>query len=310
MKIAALHDLQSQVDRMAPGPNRQAADGALDNTVVPAVEKSVVDGNAQTAKQVQLRQGLRKAAQPAKKPNAPGAPSDTGVDWMKFNLLQKQGQMNSSMGMPGGMVPSDVAQATKEAEKVQDNRAMMKNFLDSFDKLDRMALAGNLSPNYRKAQINTIAASIARETAGRYNAAEAAAQMDGMFPAATDWKSTKVEKRAKAVDYFRSQEAGTPTLDRFELKTKFPDSAAAHRKGGAFKPAPSAAKGYQGVDPNYVFKEGPENAAANAAAMGTQGGPLEPLTDIVKIQAPDGSVRLVPKASADKYIKKGGKVVP
>lgn len=281
MALTLFHDLGTKVDSMPEGPQKQAATSALQNTVGPAVQQGVIDNNAKAASQVKLQRAARQQGQGAPKTLQPKAP-DTGVDWQQFNQLQKQGAMAGTLGMPVvGIPPSDIGSATHEAEKVQDNRAMLKSFLDSYDKLDKMALAGHLQPDFRKAEINSLGASIARETAGRFNASEMAGQMAGMFPEAGDWKSTRREKRRKAIEFFRMQEAGTPTLDRFGLKTKFP---------------------FAGGGPGEDRGEG-GGGSSEGGGGSSEGGD-------VKIRSPKGTVMTVPRSRAKYYIDKGGKVVP
>lgn len=51
-------------------------------------------------------------------------------------------------------------------------------------------------------------------------------------------------------------------------------------------------------------------AGKGTGASGSWGEANAAPSDLVKIQAPDGSIRGVPKDQAEKYVKKGGKVIP
>ena len=148
-------------------------------------------------------------------------PAAGAIDYQRFNRLQRVGKLPNGELM-GGMSPSDVSEATKEAASVEENRAVMRSALDSFNKLDRSWVGGNLSPHERAAEINALGVTIERQTAGRYNAAAAASEMDGLMPQATDWGETRDVKLHKLTQMFQQNEAGTPTLDRYGLKKAFP----------------------------------------------------------------------------------------
>lgn len=236
MRIAAFNDLQNRVNGMPPGPQKQAAQDLLTNTLGPAIQEKNTGGNIKTTSLIDARDALTPPEAPKK-----GAQDDSPIDLEKFNLLQQQGQMNSSMQVPGGFQGGDTASATKEAELVKQNRASFKMWEDSFKRLDKAFAAGVLNPQLRKAEIATLGAQIARATAGRFNAEEAAAQADGMFPSPKDWGSSRGEKYRKGVEYFQSEEAATPTLDRYGLKRPFPEPAGFKKdKGGGKSPGKSS----------------------------------------------------------------------
>lgn len=144
--------------------------------------------------------------------------NDGGVDLKKLNDLNTLGKINSPIGLNG----QESAEANKEASLIQDNRAVAKMFTNSFQKLNSLD-AGHLTPGIRDTELNALQANIARSTTGMYNRAEAIAQAKGMFPEPTDLPSVRREKFKKAMEFFRTQEAATPTLDRFKLKTPFPN---------------------------------------------------------------------------------------
>lgn len=176
--------------------------------------------NSNVADQAAAKIGLLGTVNPPtqQQGGVPQSSNNSGVDIQKMNSLIQGGKL----GVPTAITPGEVGAVNQEAQKVQDNRAVTNMYADSFKNLDRQALAGHLTPDARAAELNTLAGSIARATAGRYNAAEAMSQANGMFPQAGDWGSTRKEKFRKAMQYFQSEEAGTPTLDRYGLKTPFP----------------------------------------------------------------------------------------
>jgi len=213
LRINALQHLQNTADGLPEGPTKSTAQGVIDNTLTPAINQKNQQTNAQAAAKI----NTKNAAQ-AQQQSAP----DTGVNIGKFQQLVQQGRAGEALGVPTGMQSADVGAATQEATKVQDNRAVAGIYDNSFKKLNSLSLAGNLSPGARAAEINALGTQVARATAGRYNANEASAQADGMFPQVGDWPSTRDEKYAKSMQFFKGQEAGTPTLDRYQLKTPFP----------------------------------------------------------------------------------------
>jgi hypothetical protein len=122
----------------------------------------------------------------------------------------------------GAPTEADMAEMTKEATKVEENRATQRAWRDSFNKLNGMYLAGTLSPQDRNAEVNTLSGQLAHQTVNRYNENEAHNQAEGMFPSWQDWMGssgeTRLEKFRKGQQFFDAQEAGTPTLNRFGVK--------------------------------------------------------------------------------------------
>lgn len=215
MKIGAVQSLQDQANKMAPGPQKDEMQKAVDQ-VNSAVQQDISLNNQKTADQIAARDKLRGEAEPD--------PNSNGIDQDKFNRMIAQSRANEALGAPSMMNESDIGRATQEAERVADNRAMARIYKDSFNKLNSKIAGGALNPQLRAAELASLGAEIARATAGRFNAAEAAAQADGMFPSAKDWGGSREEKYRKSMEYFENQEAGTTTLNRLGLKTPFPFS--------------------------------------------------------------------------------------
>ncbi len=216
MGLAILQHLTDKVDKKPPGPAKDNAISQL-GVATTAVQADAAKRNAQTADLITSRQKLRGEDQ------APPA-TDSGVDMEALNDLINQGKAAESQGLPGKISSHDADKMQDEADMVNDNRAIARIYDDSFKKLDKAALAGKINPEMRAAEINTLGAEIARATAGRFNAAESAAQADGMFPSPKDWGQARPEKYRKAMEHFKANEAKTIRLDRFGLKTPFPFS--------------------------------------------------------------------------------------
>lgn len=223
MKISAVQNLQDQANKLTPGPEKERAQKGVD-LLSSSVQQDIGKSNLATADKMAAREKLRAAAE------APAA--DPGVDMDKFNRMIAQSRANQNLGVEGMMNEGDISKASQEATAVADNRVTAKIYDDSYKKLDKAFAAGALNPQLRAALLSTLGTEIARATAGRYNAAEAQAQADGMFPSVKDWGSSRAEKYRKSMEYFEGQEAGTTTLNRLGLKKPFP-YAMRSPKGGA-----------------------------------------------------------------------------
>ena len=237
MNRVALHHMVTQVQRMPEGPQKQQAMQTLGmvSSAVDAENFNLADVAASKAAFMNMSSNMANPGQ-----------GQGAVDFNRMNQLERAAQMK----MPGAPSEADIGAMGKEATQVEENRALQRTFNDSFDKLDKMFGAGKLSPHMRAAEINTLSAQMARQTAHRYNLAEAAQQADGMFPQAGDWPSTREEKRRKANQFFASEEAGTPTLDRFGLKRPMGGA----QSEGASKPQLFERKGYPGT----LWSKGPQ----------------------------------------------------
>lgn len=170
---------------------------------------------------------------------APAKPNDSkhigdGIDYQKWNKLKSA----TSQKLPLSPSESDMDRISKEAVEVKEARQIRKTYIESFNQLNKAFAAGRLDPNQRAAAINALGAKMATLTSHRYNAGEAAAQAEGMFPAANDWggqsgktRQIKYENGLKAID---ALESGTPTLDFYKLKSPAPypplEQSAAHEK--------------------------------------------------------------------------------
>jgi hypothetical protein len=225
MDMAAYHYGLQQAGILPPA-QQPAAIQTINNTVGQAVQNNVMQRNQQTSDQLNARTALRSQNEmPAPMPQQQGP--DTGINQP---LMQKE--INAGRTLEGAHAPivgqaigsQDLPEVNKEAQMVQDNRAIAQMYADSFQKLNNVT-AEQFQPNMRAAEVNSLGASIARATAGRYNAQEAAAQADALFPQASDLANpgARAEKFRKTMQFFQSQEAATPTLNRLGLKTPFPN---------------------------------------------------------------------------------------
>lgn len=136
------------------------------------------------------------------------------VDFNRMNQLERASQFK----LPGAPSSEDIQNMTKEAEHLQEARALRYDFNDAFNALDNDWLGGKFSPNQRQSYVNSLAGKLAKVSAGRYNEDEARNQIESMIPKANDWGNTRDVKRQNNNKFFDIEEAGTPTLSRFGLK--------------------------------------------------------------------------------------------
>lgn len=215
MGIHAYNYLQDKVGKMPDGPAKSNAVSTLTNTVGPAIAANNAENNAKTADQLNATAALRGDLKPAPQP---------GVDLAKMNTLKASGDAAASLGlpiMPGkGMDAHQYAVASKEAELTNMNRATYDSYKDSFEHLDKSALAGRVNKNDRDAVVDLVAAQISKQTGASSETARH--QADDLFPKWNDWGNARMEKAKKGAEHFAIQESGTPVLDTFGLKTPFP----------------------------------------------------------------------------------------
>ncbi len=215
MRLNLFQHLNDIVNKLPPGPTQQNGQALVNNVVGPAITQKIKQDNAQTVSQVQAREALadqRKA-------------NNLGVDLDKLNQLKTIGQMNSKMDVPDqpgkALSPDQSGEATKEAQTVMMNRKAADAFNDSFNKLNTLT-AGKLTPEGRKAEIDTIVPMISRLTAGFYSAGDANNIAESMFPSPGDTAQTRREKYRKGMEAIQAAEAGTPVLDSLGIKQPFP----------------------------------------------------------------------------------------
>ena len=218
MNRTEFHKLAQTVNQLATAaasdPNNVAKQQQLKNAqqALGMIGQGIDAQNANISDRAAAQSALLGATNP---PQA--GVNDSGVDIKKLNDLNVLGKINSPLGLNG----QESSEANKETAQVQDNRATANQFADSFQRLNSLD-AGHLTPGVRATELATLQANIARNTTGQYNRAEAIEQAKGLFPEASDLPSVRREKFRKAMEFFKSQEAATPTLDRFKLKTPFP----------------------------------------------------------------------------------------
>lgn len=197
-------DLANQVQN---NPQGQAV---LQNQVAPAMQTQMQKNNAEAAAKIQVNAQQRQQEENNAEP----------VNMNRMNRLINLGRIDPKM--PGAIPPDDVPQITKEANELKVNRNLAQQYADSFAKLNSMVAGGRINKNLREAEVESLAARIARES-GVLSTEQAKKQVNGMFPAWDDWGQAREEKFRKSMEHFKGKEAHTNTLERYHLKSPFPD---------------------------------------------------------------------------------------
>ncbi len=178
------------------------------------------DSNPQKANATQMLNGMKQiVGQEIQQNHAKAAAQMGAVDYDKLNRLEVQAELKIP-GVKGMPTPTDIHEATKEAAGLEEARAMRNDFNGAFDALDKMHLAGKLSPHARESYVQSLAGKLAKASAGRYNQQEAQSQINSMIPQIGDWNQTRGIRKENNNKFFDILEAGTPTLNRFGLKNE------------------------------------------------------------------------------------------
>lgn len=248
-KLAALGYTRDQVAKMAPGPQKDQATAAVQGLET-ATFHDIGTRNAQTGAHIKARGALRQ-----------GSEGDTGVNDSKLLNMLRQGKTEASiLGFAkNGIDPGDAGTVNDEAKNVKLNRATYGAYVDSFKKLNQMGLAGKLNPEKYAAEVGNFETALAKQVGPN----EAHTAMASMFPSYKDWGTARQEKFDKATEHFKVNEAGTPTLDRYKLKTPFPSipnpagkQSGAKAAGGPTEGSTGSYKDSGGNTVKTVFKGG------------------------------------------------------
>lgn len=218
--INALHHFSEIVNNMPEGPARNQASIALGQ-----VAQHFDLKNANIADLIQSQSGLLNAINNPQGNSNP-VPQGGNINWSGLNQIQQMGQLAAQSGTPTSLTGDKISQANTEAGHIEQNRAAARMYNDSFQNLNSMVAAGRLTPDYRAAQIKTLAKQIGNMTGEDVNTT--ATQADAFFPQVGDTDMARQAKLNKMNQLFQNQEANTPALDalqaasRIQLKTPFP----------------------------------------------------------------------------------------
>lgn len=199
MQYAFLHHAAQLAGAIPPtSPSKAAAQQVL-GTLGAAVNQDVQTRNHQVASQM-----------------AQQVPALGQIDTQGISNLETR----ANVGDPT-VSSNDVNSANTEAGEVEQTETSRQNFMNSFDHLNNMVLAGKLSPQQQKAYTAQMAQDIA---AGNPHIGmdRAQAALQGFMPSGKDLpgSNTRAVKLDQANRFFNEMDAKTPTLDRFHLRNR------------------------------------------------------------------------------------------
>ncbi len=246
MSSAALQFVQDTTNRLAPGPRKQSGQNFIDNDMRPAVNALNMKRQEELA---QRKDAIHKLyPNPLKK--ALEGPVDPRVNAIDENKLQQAITLGrAAPGTPGSIPEQQVPTINAEINKVKTNRNVYADWADTFQKIQKMKLAGQ-APGAKVATSvlgmfpfmgegaahagDTVEEALTRardveansfvERVGKGLSDEAKAKLGkSLLPAWNDDDHTKEEAWRKGVQHFKTLEADTANLDQYGLKSKFPE---------------------------------------------------------------------------------------
>lgn len=142
--IATVQSLQDMINKMPPGPQRDAAQAQQDNVIVPHVMQSIMQRNQETAS----KKAAVGAANPlpVKKANPP--PKGVAESGKKYDAVN-EGKLNAMIqkgkfapGAPDAIPPALLGEVNKEKTELATNRNNLADADDSFTNLANLPRAG------------------------------------------------------------------------------------------------------------------------------------------------------------------------
>lgn len=150
------------------------------------------------------------AQQQSKMPENP-----QGVDINRLQQLSAVGKL--APNTPGVLNPQDAASANSEAQQVLVNRQLLNMYRNTYSDLNNSYLAGKWNPTDYETKTELVADQMAHQLGLGHDDKEKVKSV--LFPSATDFGTTRADKFKQGQEDFQVREAGTPTLDRYGLKS-------------------------------------------------------------------------------------------
>lgn len=243
MRLAVMANyLPMIVEQYPAGPMRQAAQQML-NTVQQYMQQKNSAGNATTAGQMSALDVLQNENKAA-----PARADGAAVDYDRLNNANRAAGF---IDMPGfGLNDAQYGQANQEAAQAERNRAMAKNYMDSFQNLNTLTAgqsnatieaAGNLLAGASRAipgvgsVVGGAAGGAASDLANKFQQWRnsqiktlgipedvAEAILPSIYDLASGKDSTREAKFKKGMEYFERVEKQLPMLRKAGALTPFP----------------------------------------------------------------------------------------
>lgn len=216
MRFGYVQYQQDQINKMPPGPNRDAMQRALDTQIRPAIAAKAVEGNVKTA----AKKGFVRALGNKTGQNQPQQET-TAVNNKVLNDIDIQNRRAADLGLTPPVSPETISKFKEESKDLETIRKSRTAYHHAYKTLWNLPDKGSLNHSAYNAQVGTLGAQIARETAGKFNMQEASKQMSGIFPDYKDYISgAGKEKYQNMMNYFDSQEAALTSVN--QMKDKYP----------------------------------------------------------------------------------------
>lgn len=225
MRMDRVQNIQSTIDKLPPGPNRDKQQLALNGLKGAVIAKNTA-GNLKVAGTAKLGAALKGTSD-----------IENPVDLKKLNSLIHSSRVMGNNGLTPQMTESEYGQALEESKALTSNRRAAKMYSEAFTDLNNQLLGGKLNKQDYEAKTAILTAKIAKETAGHFNLQEAGKQGGAMFPSWQDFGGkngkTRRDKYGMTMQMFKDNE-NTPVLGQHPgLVSRFPEFKSPFKEAGA-----------------------------------------------------------------------------
>lgn len=229
MRLVAAHRLTDIANSYPPGSPQAAQAQAAAGQVKQAVDQANAMDNQKLDARLKLNRAARGQVDPVAAAIA-GAVDD-----------QKMRQLAEGQGVSGIDIGYNPGKANEEAGDTKSNRAVAQIYNDGFHELESLPFDARTYPARRASIIHTAGAKMAKQ-AGAQSAEMVERLMQSYMPDALDTPETKASKLRNGNNDLMANEANTPMLDQFGLKSPYPfmQKQSPKSSGGAKKSSQSA----------------------------------------------------------------------
>lgn len=264
MMLGVKQHLLGITDKLPDGPTKQRAQDVYQNTVSPAIDQTIKQGNQLLSGQLQLNHAIK---QQAAAKTAPEGGGPQLVDTNKIQDLEYNGSKQGALGVTGlmgsksMMTPQQASQARDEAAQVNKNRMIYDNVSKAFTTLDKQAAGGKVNPGNYQTVVDHLVGQFIQSGIPKDQAEHLA---KSSLPGPTDWGATRATKAQQMHDQFQIAEQKTGNLKPFGLLPPFPPPPTLSKEGEVKK----AVKGAGGVMDSImsaIYGSGDKATAAPSA---------------------------------------------
>lgn len=138
----ALQHQQDQINRMAPGPTKTAAQATLDNVVKPAAFKEMAQKQNIFAQKKAVLSALNQTNTKNPNDDVNSDPRGPVVDDKSYQAAIRLGRMDPTN--PFAIPPDQVPAVNTTIDRIKLNRNQLADFVDSFQELQKLRAAGQV----------------------------------------------------------------------------------------------------------------------------------------------------------------------